>query len=178
MSTDRSYDLRGIRTSREPEQSRSLLAQGVVDDDGDGPPPAHQTPPFPQSSLSQTASNDSPRIPRTTNRVRFDIGGRNSGEQMHNGHARTQSQDSGDWPEAEDDFSENDFEGSRSNSGQRAPLLTDVDAPSVIVAGDLDFNAEGLLETARPKSGIMWDNFALVSCALGWCAETFAEAHS
>lgn len=154
MTKDRSYDLRDIAVSREPEQSHSLLAQGAVDDDEHGLTPAHRPPSFPQSSLSRTASNGSPRAPRTINRVRFDVGETDSGEHALNGHARTPSRKVGEWPEAEGDFSGNNLENRRSGAGQRAPLLTDVEAPSVMVAEDLDFNAEGLLENARPKSGI------------------------
>jgi len=44
--------------------------------------------------------------------------------------------------------------GSRRDSlGQRAPLLTDIEAPSVTLASE-EFNAEDLLESARPKSGM------------------------
>lgn len=154
MPKDRSYDLGDIEVSREPEQSRSLLAQGAVEDDEDGPTP-HQPSPFPQSSLSRTASNGFPRVPRSINRVRFDVGQTDSGEHALTGHGRTPSPEGGDWPEAEDDFSGDNLESRRSIAGQRAPLLTDVEAPSVMVAEDLDFNAEGLLENARPKSGII-----------------------
>lgn len=155
MSKDRPYDLRDIEVSREPEQSRSLLAQGAVEDDEDGLTPTHQQPPFHQSSLSRAASNGFSRAPRTINRVRFDVGETDSGEHAVNGHTRTPSREGGDWPEAEDDFSGNNFENRRGSAGQRAPLLTDVEAPSVMVAEDLELNAEGLLEHARPKSGIM-----------------------
>ena len=153
MSKDRAYDLRDIRVSREPEQSRSLLAQGVADDDGDEPTPARQLPSFPHTSLPRTVSNSFPSTPRTVNRVRFDDGETNSVEHMLSGHARTPSREGGDWPEVEDNYSENDF-GTRSSAGQRVPFLTDVEAPSVMVAEDLDFNAEGVLESARPKSGL------------------------
>jgi sodium-coupled neutral amino acid transporter 11 len=42
--------------------------------------------------------------------------------------------------------------GSAGGRGQRVPLLTGIEAPSVTVASD--FNAEDLLESARPKSGM------------------------
>lgn len=155
MPKDRSFGLRDIEGSREPEQSRSLLAQGAVEDDEDGPTPAHQRPPIPQSSLSRIASNDFSRAPRTINRVRFDVRETDSDEHALNGHMRTPSREGGDSPEAEDDFYGNAFESRRGSAGQRAPLLTDVEAPSVVVAEDLEFSAEGLLENARPKSGIM-----------------------
>ena len=151
MPKDRSFGLRDIEDSREPEQFRSLLAQGAVEDDEDEPTPAHQRPPIPQSSLSRTASNGFSRTPRTINRVRFDV----SDEHALNGHTRTPSREGGDLLEAEDDFYGNVLESRRGSAGQRAPLLTDVEAPSVMVAEDLEFSAEGLLENARPKSGIM-----------------------
>ena len=153
MSKDRSHDLRDIGVGQEPEQIRSLLAPGLVDDDIDGLTPAHQLPPFPHSSLSRTLSSEYPSAPRTVDRVRFDEGETGSVEHILNGHARTPSQDGGDWPEAEDYLSGNETE-IRNSAGQRAPLLTDVEAPSITVAEDLDFNAEGLLENARPKSGL------------------------
>ena len=155
MPKDRSFSLRDVEGSREPEQSRSLLAQGAVEDDEDGPTPAHPRPPIPQSSLSRTASNGFSRATRTINRVRFEIREADSDEHALNGHTRTPSQEGGDWPEAEDDLYGHDFESRSGSAGQRAPLLTDVEAPSVVVAEDLEFSAEGLLENARPKSGIM-----------------------
>jgi sodium-coupled neutral amino acid transporter 11 len=43
----------------------------------------------------------------------------------------------------------------RNGGTQRIPLLTDIEAPSVTVASaDIGFNAEDLLESARPKSGM------------------------
>lgn len=154
MSKDRSYDLQDIRFSREPEQSRSLLAQGVADDDADVPTPARQLALLPPSSLSRTVSNGFPSAPRTVNRVDFDNGETDGVEPILSDHARTPSWEGDIWPEAEDSSSRNDFQ-TRSGAGQRVPLLTDVEAPSVIVAQDLDFNAEGVLESARPKSGLM-----------------------
>ena len=154
MPKDRSYDLRDIEVNREPEQSRSLLAHSAGDDDEDGPTPAHQPPPLPQFSLPQTASNGLPRAPRTINRVRFDVRETDSGEHGLNGHARTRNGEGSDSPEAEDNISENNSESRRSSAVQMVPLLTDIEAPSVVVAEDLDLNAEGLLDNARPKSGI------------------------
>ena len=158
MSKDRSYDLRDIRVSREPEQFCSLLPESIVDDDENGPTPAWPSPPFSQSSLSQAAPNGSSQTPRTIHRVRFDIRETTGGEHALNDHARASRPEDGNWPEAEDDGSAEDSEIRRNSVGQRAPLLTGVEAPSVMVAEDLDFNDEGLLENARPKSGLMYDN--------------------
>ena len=51
------------------------------------------------------------------------------------------------------DYLSNDV-GARASTGQRAPLLTAVEAPSVTFANELDFVPEDHLESARPKSGI------------------------
>ena len=154
MSKDRSYDPQDIRASREPEQSCSLLAQGVADDDGDGPPAAHQIPPSSHSPISRAASSGFPGASRTVNRVRFADGEMDSVEHMLSDHARTPSQEDGNWLEAEDGFFGNESE-ITSSAGQRVPFLTNVEAPSVMVAEDLHFDAERLLENARPKSGLM-----------------------
>ena len=158
MSKDRLYDLGDIRGSGESEQSCSLLPEGIVDDDESRPTPAGQSPPFSQSSPSQSAPNGYFRTPRIMHRVRFDVGETTSGEHALNDHVPTSSPEGGNWPEVEDDGSGEDFEIRRNSIGQRAPLLTNVEAPSVMVAEDLDFNVEGLLENARPKSGLMYDN--------------------
>lgn len=132
---------------REAEESLGLLA-----DDGNEPEAEDPPPPVPpkgpvrpkiQSALSYSV-NGAPRTPRTPNRVRFNLEERISSELGSSGHARA--------PVAESWLEE---EGSRRNSlGQRGPLLTDIEAPSVTLAGDLDFDAEDFLETARPKSGL------------------------
>lgn len=153
MSKDQLYDLQDIRISREPEQSRSLLAQGVADD-GDGPPATHQIPSSSHSSLSRTASNGFPSALRTVNGVRFDDGEIDSVEHMLSDHAPTPNQEDGNWLEVEEGFLENE-PGIMSSAGQRMPLLTNDEAPSVMVAENLHFDAERVLENARPKSGLM-----------------------
>ena len=152
MPKDRPYDLGDSDVSREPDQSRSLLSQGAIDDDDRKSTPA---PPFPQSSFSRTASKGFSRAPRTIHRVRFDVGETDSDEHALNGHARTPSVEDPNSAIAENDFSENELDSMMSSAGQRAPLLTDVEAPSVVVAGDLDFDPERLLKNARPTSNIM-----------------------
>lgn len=137
------------QTGRETEESQGLLA----DDGNDEPEPeSPRPPPVPpkgpsrpkiQSALSYS-HNGAPRTPRTLNRVRFDLEERISSELGSNGHARAP----GAWLEEEDPQSPG------GNAGQRGPLLTNIEAPSVTLAGDLDFDAEDLLESARPKSGL------------------------
>lgn len=77
-----------------------------------------------QSSFAQARVNGAPRTPH---RVRFDV----------------DDLPETTWVEEEDYLDRNT---------QRAPLLTDIEAPSITVASD--FNAEDLLESARPKSGL------------------------
>ena len=153
MPKDRPYDLRDLDVSRETDQSRSLLSQGAIDDDDERSTP---TPPFPHSSFSRrTALNGFSRTPRTIHRVRFDVGGTDSDEHALNGYARAPIVEDLDPAVAENEVSANHFDSTMSSAGQRAPLLTDVDAPSVVVAEDLDFDPEQLLENARPTSNIM-----------------------
>ena len=132
-----------------------------------------------QSSLSRPPENGTPKTPRTANRVRFIVDnddddelGRDGGHDAVNGNVNGRiplpqggSGGTGSmaaWIEEEDYLSSQHNAAPaadrRSSTGQRAPLLTDIEAPSVTVAtsggvGE-DFNAEELLETARPKSGM------------------------
>lgn len=162
------------------EESRSLLSGPSNDDNPDDggdaqfdrdraplspPPPPPQPPPPPrrhpvrQSSISYPPLNGSPRTPRTPNRVRFELDDRTDSDARANVHFTAPSnRDSSDWMEDEDYLASNNTatpgRGSRrDSSGQRAPLLTDIEAPSVTLASE-DFNAEDLLESARPKSGM------------------------
>ena len=131
-----------------------LQTTGMNQNPNRRPPPVPQKDRVPfriQSSLSNSA-NGGPRTPRTPNRVRFDLEERISSELGANGHARAPGR--GEWLEEEDYLSSGGNEDRRTSTGQRAPLLTDIQAPSVTVANELDFDAEDLLESARPKSGL------------------------
>ena len=105
-----------------------------------------------QSSFSKPSPNGAPRVPRTPNRVRFNIEREESSEHELNGFAR--SPDPTGYLEEEDSVLANGNANSERHAGQRAPLLTGIEAPSVTVASEIDFNAEDLLEGARPKSGM------------------------
>ncbi|KAK4896604.1 hypothetical protein LTR27_005522 [Elasticomyces elasticus] len=99
-----------------------------------------------QSSLAQTRPNGAPRTPL---RVRFNM---EEGNTIQEANGTAQSEQ---WMDEEDYMlSESPTSDGRGRTGQRAPLLTDIEAPSVSVANDLDFNPEDLLESARPKSGM------------------------
>ncbi|OQO05308.1 hypothetical protein B0A48_09076 [Cryoendolithus antarcticus] len=112
-----------------------------------------------QSSFAQPRANGTPRTPH---RVRFDV----SEPPMHgevNGLAHPQ-----DWIEEEDYLGEhNDANGRRGSGAQRAPLLTGIEAPSVTLASDQDFNPEDVLESARPKSGMQSAFFNMANSIIG-----------
>ncbi|KAL8930264.1 MAG: hypothetical protein Q9208_000881 [Pyrenodesmia sp. 3 TL-2023] len=94
---------------------------------------------------------EAPRTPRTANRVRFEVEERDSSHFAPNGRTA----DSAAQAEEEDYSSHHVSAARRGSASQRAPLLTGVEAPSVTVANTyLDFNAEDLLESSRPKSGM------------------------
>ena len=119
--------------------------------DGDDPEEA-------EALLSSTSNEDiaSPRTPRTPNRVRFDLEVHGSRDNAVNGQIQASLDETAEWMEDEDYLStQSPGTGRRSSTGQRAPLLTDIEAPSVTVANaDLSFDANDLLEGARPKSGM------------------------
>ncbi|KAK0514284.1 hypothetical protein JMJ35_002901 [Cladonia borealis] len=146
MPDSRPYDTLETEGTGEPDQ-QSLLADESPQN-GDIRPSKHV--PRRQSSISQPPPDGAPRTPRTPHRVRFEIEEEREGRM--NGHALSpggENDDDGEWTEEEDYLEA----GRRSSTtGQRAPLLTDVEAPSVTAA--LEFNAEDHLESARPKSGM------------------------
>lgn len=170
-------DYHAFNGSAYPEEAQSLLSADASARDPDvssppSPPPKGPPPPPPkdsslprrQSSLSHQPQNGAPRTPRTANRVRFDIEERRSAEMATNaqpirGWGR---ETQGDWAEVEEEeymLNGNigrSFGGRRASTGQRAPLLTDIEAPSVTVASTEGgtFRVEDLLEGPRPKSGM------------------------
>lgn len=99
-----------------------------------------------QSSFARPRPDGTPRTP---NRVRFEeepvrIAG--------NGDAY-----GAEWIELEGDdyMDDHGFDGAEGRERvQRLPLLTGIEAPSVTLAVDLDFNLEEHLESARPRSGM------------------------
>ena len=152
---------------KDSEQSQGLLQQTIIPREGspDEDIIVHQAegreeigngkgrrgmirPPKRQSSFAQPRPNGTPRTPH---RVRFEVEAPEAGGHA-NGHVGGTRQPDA-WLELEDDdyLAEDD---GRSRGGQRAPLLTDIEAPSVTVANDIDFNPEELLHSARPRSGL------------------------
>lgn len=160
MLTDRRNEANSRRKMGEdPEESEALLTTPSHDDDNASTRSAPLRRPLlerRQSSISKPPANGQPRTPRTPNRVRFDIAERESSEHSQDEHlpVNTIELRRGALDE-QDETHDNLFSSHRSSTGQRAPLLTGIEARSVTVAdADVDFNLEDLLETARPKSGM------------------------
>lgn len=158
MPKDDRLDVRRTeQAGTDEEEARSLLSQSATDhDQEDDTPPAtparHKPRPsiVRQSSLIQSSPNGQVRTPRTPNRVRFDL--EDIPSPNTNGHVT--APDSPSWLE-EEDYIHTNGHARRGSGGQRAPLLTGIEAPSVTVATqDFDFRAEDYLESARPKSGM------------------------
>lgn len=114
-------------------------------------PPSSMSPSIPgpprrQSSFAQPRPHGTPRTP---NRVRFDDQYSQASPEQINGHVGPGQPE---WMQ-EEDYMEID-ETTEPHQGQRIPLLTDIEAPSVRVAEDLDFDPEDHLESARPRSNM------------------------
>lgn len=142
------------------------------DDNDDVSPrlrPSRRQSPIHAQAQTQAAP---PRTPRTTNRVRFDL----AASENENASTSTSTSNRRSPPSSGDE-EERGTRGTRGNgngylpryhhhsssgsTGQRAPLLTDIEAPSVTVANNntsltsLRANMEEVLEDVvnRPKSG-------------------------
>jgi len=107
-----------------------------------------------QSSISQPTLDGQRRTPRTMNRVRFDLEEHAEEDDLLS-NGRDHSPDNAGWLDDEDyELEEAGRQGGRRNTGQRIPLLTDIEAPSVTLATSDDFFPEDHLEHARPRSGM------------------------
>jgi len=109
--------------------------------------PAPRPPAFPPRRQSSFAQPRPLGTPRTTNRVHFDI---EDSIRRSLDNARHTDQD---LIEEEDYLTADNWSERRHNAGQRAPLLTGIEAPAVTLA-ESDFNPNDLLESARPKSSM------------------------
>lgn len=153
MAKDESRDVR--QGAEEAEETQSISQgsdehDGLIDSEAPDTNPRKPKPYFPrrQSSFAQPRPSGTPRTP---NRVRFDF--EDSVVSVHgtNGHADPRWVDEEDFMTSEGGSGD----GRRDSDAQRLPLLTELEAPSVTVASaDVGFNAEDLLESARPKSGM------------------------
>ncbi|OGE50350.1 hypothetical protein PENARI_c017G05207 [Penicillium arizonense] len=139
-------------------EAQSLLpeADGERDlvDSGPLPSPipddANRTP---HSSISQPVQDGQRRMPRTMNRVRFDLE-EEPEDTDHHLNGRALSPDDALWLDDEDYELGNRGSPGTHHDGQSVPLLTDIEAPSVTLATSDDFFPEEHLENARPRSGM------------------------
>ena len=138
-----------IEPALDTEQSQGLLAGAQTND----PDSASRSRPrlHPnarrQSSFSKRPQNGGPRTP---NRVRFELEEQEE-EEAGGPHRALHIEGNGTLDDL--DYLSDDV-GPRASTGQRAPLLIGIEAPSITVANALEFNPEDHLESARPKSGI------------------------
>ena len=149
MARDSSTARDARRDGKHEEEAAGLLQEsreGSPDEDIVAFPadaPKRLQPPRRQSSFAQPRANG---IPRTPNRVRFEVA---EPETIREGNGSASERD---WVEDEDYLVAED---ERRGSGQhRRPLLTGIEAPSVTLATEDDISTEDLLESARPKSGM------------------------
>ena len=139
-----------LQQSREGSPDEDIVVHQAQSEDGVGVErperPGFKRGPKRQSSFAQSRPNGTPR---TQNRVRFDVAEPEQNGQPNGGIARVQSDD---WMEEEDFMT--GYGNRRSSTGQRAPLLTDIEAPSITLANDMAGDPEDHLESARPRSGV------------------------
>jgi sodium-coupled neutral amino acid transporter 11 len=112
--------------------------------------PGQPSPPKRQSSFAQYRPDG---VPRTPNRVRFNVEDMTPQTAEQNGHAKPADGGVADdsWVEDEDYLGEDESEAPM--LGQRAPLLTDLEAPSITLA-TMEFDPEDHLESAKPRSNM------------------------
>lgn len=119
--------------------------------------PNAQRPHMPrQSSISQPAPDGQRRTPRTPHRVRFDLANHVADEETAaaNEHVHSEQDEDELWLDEDDYLTASSSRRFRSSQGQMAPLLTDIEAPTVTLATSDDFFPEDHLENARPRSGM------------------------
>jgi len=138
-----------IKKTAPPSLSLDSQTPPAYDDSQDpfSPNVNKALPPAPrrQSSFAQSRPNGTPRTP---NRVRFNI----SPTPSDNGSA---DHDRGLMELADEETLFREMNELSGDGHQRQPLLTDREGPMIALATeDDDFNAEELLESARPKSGM------------------------
>lgn len=161
MATDSGASREVAHQEDEPTESEGLLQQSSREGSPDediiaqraqgaeevrGGRPGIKRQPKRQSSFAQHRPNGTPR---TSHRVRFDVA---ELETIPGANGSVERSQSDTWLDEEDFMTSGDER--RGSGGQRLPLLTGIEAPSVTLANDIDINPEDYLESARPKSGL------------------------
>jgi len=155
MARDNQGMLQDQQSSSDAEEGQGLLADDIVEQEAIvASPPSNdessRPSPLRQSSIAQPRPDGTPRTP---NRVRFDvedspIDERN--QQPANGSLH------GSWVDDEDFLVEDNrlLRGRSPSDAQRMPLLTEIEAPSITLATETDFDAQDHLPSARPRSNL------------------------
>lgn len=145
LSSDPDIDL-DFLTSDTPDTNNSISPAASPSMSSSRPTPSPIIGQMRSSSLRQHREDGQPRTP---NRVRFlETDDRSPPPPPPPRNAIALG-----WIDDEDFLHNSEDEDHDDN--QRRPLLTEIEAPSVTVASaDIGFNAEDLLESARPKSGL------------------------
>ncbi|KAJ5569929.1 Amino acid transporter transmembrane [Penicillium hispanicum] len=109
-----------------------------------------------QSSISHPSLDGQRRIPRTTNRVRFNLEPEpyEEDQRLNDRSSSPDSPNDALWLNEEDYELDNPDASGNRHAGQSIPLLTNIEAPSVTLATSEDFFPEDHLENARPRSGL------------------------
>lgn len=136
------------------EHREPLLSSSNEIDDSSGALVLQPLPSRRHSSITRPQAEGLPRTPRTPNRVRFDIQERKSSGSSNS--SEHELRDEARHGVHEDYFTHHNSAARESHPSQRAPLLTDIEAPSVAVTNaDLNSQLEDWLENPRPKSGML-----------------------
>ena len=149
--------------AEESSDSHHQETQSLLTDESDSreshrsrpTPPRPQHTPQRQTSVSKRNLNGIPATPRTPNRVRFNVPELSESNEEIELQQESGQRRSTDWIDDEHHFTRASGDHRGSSTGQRAPLLTGIEAPSVVVATEtFDGSAEYEDGRARPKSGV------------------------
>lgn len=169
MPSDDRYGVRNTEQERAGQHEAQSLLYRSSSEDGiaNGDPASSQqhspeplVPRAPQTEIHHSAivkplPEGQTRVPRTANRVRFDL---EDDEPEEDSNLQPDPEQGGDtpWVEEEDymNSGQNGDVSRGAHAGQTMPLLTGIEAPSVTVATTDFEDPEEHLESARPRSGL------------------------
>ncbi|KAL4809051.1 transmembrane amino acid transporter protein-domain-containing protein [Aspergillus unguis] len=133
-------------------ESESRLLPRLSNDDYDNAADPDFSSSTPDETSATAPLDGQHRTPRTKNRVRFDIeDDPEDDSRAHDGHRDSEEPL---WLDEEDYAGTDGARSGRHHAGQRIPLLTNIEAPSVTLATSEEFFPEEHLEDARPRSGM------------------------
>lgn len=139
------------------ESQSRLLPDSSNEQYGDGLHPDISSSTADETPSQSTASplpDGQRRTPRTQNRVRFDIEDESEDESRSRTPEGHRDSEEVLWLDEEDYAGTDGGLPEQNHGGQRIPLLTNIEAPSVTLATSEEFFPEEHLENARPRSGM------------------------